>query len=48
MASELVPCRTPQMKLQDLFRENLKTVMQEHSVPVAEVAKGDRVATIIE
>ena len=30
------------MKLQDLFRENLKTVMQEHSVPVAEVAKGDK------
>ena len=42
MASELVPCRTPQMKLQDLFRENLKAVMQEHSVPVAEVAKGDK------
>ena len=42
MASELVPCRTPQMKLQDLFRENLKAVMQEHDVPVAEVAKGDK------
>lgn len=42
MASELVPCRTPQMKLQDLFRENLKAVMKEHSVPVAEVAKGDK------
>ncbi len=43
MASELVPCRTPQMKLQDLFRENLKAVMQEHSVPVAETTKDDRV-----
>lgn len=35
LASKLVPCRTAQMKLQDLFRENIKAVMQEHDIPVS-------------
>lgn len=42
MASDLVPCRTPQMKLQDMFRENIKAVMMEREVPIADLAKENR------
>lgn len=42
MASDLVPCRTSQMKFQDLLRDNLRTVMVEHQIPIAEETKEKR------
>ncbi len=42
MASELVPCKTPQMKFQELFRENLREVMQERDVPIADSLRENR------
>ncbi len=42
MASELVPCKTPQMKFQELFRDNLREVMQEREVPTADSLRENR------
>lgn len=42
LASELVPSRTPQMKLQDLFRDSIREVVPERGVPIADMLQSDR------
>lgn len=42
LASELVPCRTPQMKLQDMFRDSIREVMTERGIPIADIQQSNR------
>lgn len=42
LASELVPSRTPQMKLQDLFRDSIREVVTERGVPIADIQQPNR------